>query len=125
MLIDELFESGDGVSRFALAVHGDELKHLAAENAAGFVNVLDCKLCAVLAGSAPQSGRAGKVGDVADLNSIGIRARSFGAVVRRGRSIGSSGVAAGNKRQNHYNSQKDGYRFFHVRSPCFWDVFGS
>ena len=67
---DELAQRVHGVGGVALAVHRDELKHLAIQNAAGGVDLFDGFQSAELTGVAPEGGGLGEVTDVADLDGV-------------------------------------------------------
>ena len=94
---DELAQRIHGVGRVALAVHGDELEHLAVQNTAGGVDLFDGFQSAELTGVAPESGGLREVTDVADLDGV---VRGTGC-----------GYGEGDDQDDHQN-QRQG--FFHV-----------
>ena len=67
---DELAQRVHGVGGVALAVHRDELEHLAVQHAAGGVDLFDGFQSAELTGVAPEGGGLGEVTDVADLDGV-------------------------------------------------------
>ena len=80
MYFHQVLESGNRVSGFALAVHGDQLQHLAVQNTAGVIDFLGGQFSAILSGGAPQSSSAGQVGNIADLDRITGCSGSFGGI---------------------------------------------
>ena len=125
MYLHQILESGHGVGGLALTVHGDQLQHLAIQNAAVLVDLLDSKLGAVLSGGAPQGGSAGQVGNISDLNGIGIGS-GVGAGVRAvtARSAGGSAVAAaGSQGQDHGERQQERKNLFHNIPPSSFTLF--
>ena len=67
---DELAQRVHGVGRVALAVHGNQLEHLAVQHTAGGVDLFNGFQSAELTGVAPEGRGLRKVTDVADLDGV-------------------------------------------------------
>ena len=122
MYLNQVLKGGNRVGRLALTVHGDQLKHLAVEDAAVLVDLLDGQLGAVLSGGAPQGGGAGQVGNISDLNGIRIGGIGLGAVLA-GSAGGRAVTAAGGQRQDHRQRQQERKNLFHNVPPSSFTLF--